>query len=54
MTTTQVASIVGAVLAVALGIGGIVMGWFGAPDGLGLAMIGLSILGVHYNLPTSA
>lgn len=47
MNYSQIASIIGAVLAVGIGGLGIFLGWFGAPDGLGLIMAGLAILGVH-------
>ncbi len=49
-----VASIIGAIVAVLIGVGGIVLGWFPSADGLGLIFAGLSILGVHYNLTPSA
>ena len=51
---SQIASIIGAILAVLIGAGGIFLGWFNAADGLGLVFAGLSLLGIHYNLPTSA
>lgn len=47
MTYTQIASIVGAILAVIVGGLGIFLGWFSGADGLGLILAGLSILGVH-------
>lgn len=53
MTNTQLASIVGAVLAVAIGGLGIFLGWFSVPDGLALIFAGLSILGVHASGPVS-
>lgn len=53
MNWTLVSSIIGGVLAVALGVGGILMGWLSVADGVGLALLGLSVLGIHYNLPTS-
>lgn len=53
MTYTQIASIVGAVLAVVIGAGGLIFGWFGTPDGLALIFAGLSILGIHTSGPVS-
>lgn len=53
MTYTQVASIIGAVLAVVVGGVGIWQGWFAAADGYGLILIGLSVLGIHYSPPTA-
>lgn len=47
MTYTQWASILGAVLAIIIGGLGTYLQWFGAADGLGLIVAGLSILGVH-------
>lgn len=47
MNYSQIASIIGAVLAVLIGALGIWLQWFGAADGLGLIMAGLAILGVH-------
>lgn len=47
MTYTQIASIIGAVLAVGIGGLGLFFGWFGTPDGLALIFAGLSILGIH-------
>lgn len=47
MTYTQTASVIGAVLAVIIGGIGIFLQWFGVPDGMGLILAGLSILGVH-------
>jgi hypothetical protein len=47
MSYTQIASLLGAVLAVAIGGVGIFLNWFNAADGLGLIFAGLAILGVH-------
>lgn len=47
ITYTQIASVVGAVLAVGVGIVGIWLQWFSTAEGLGLILAGLSILGVH-------
>lgn len=47
MNYSQIASITGAILSVVIGGVGIFFGWFSAPDGLGLIMAGLAILGVH-------
>jgi hypothetical protein len=52
---TQLGSILGAVLAIIIGGGGILLNWFPVADGMGLIVTGLSILGVHYggvNNPT--
>ena len=54
MNLTQIGSIIGAILAVAIGAGGIFLGWFQVQDGLGLILIGLSVLGIHYSPPTAA
>lgn len=56
MNWTQLASIIGAIIAVAIGVLGNLQGWFPVADGYGLILSGLSILGVHYggvNNPTS-
>lgn len=47
MNYSQMASIIGAILAVAIGGIGIWQGWFDAPNGLALISAGLAILGVH-------
>ena len=47
MNYSQVSSVVGAVLAIIIGALGIWQGWFGAGDGMGYIVLGLSILGVH-------
>lgn len=47
MTITQIGSILGAVLAVAIGGLGIFLNWFGTADGMALILAGLSILGIH-------
>lgn len=53
MSYTQIGSLVGAILAVAVGVAGIALHWFTAPEGLGLVLAGLSILGVHSGGPVS-
>ncbi len=47
MNYSQIASLIGAVLAVIVGALGIVLGWFAPADGIGLIMAGLAIVGVH-------
>ncbi len=47
ITYTQIASIIGAILAVITGGVGIWLGWFSAAEGMGLILAGLSILGIH-------
>jgi hypothetical protein len=47
MNYSQIASIIGAILAVVTGALGIYLQWFSAGDGLGLIFAGLAILGVH-------
>ncbi len=54
MSYTQIASLVGAVLAVGVGVAGLALGWFQSPaDGLGLILAGLSILGIHQGGPVA-
>lgn len=47
MNNSQIFSFVGSILAVIIGGLGIFLQWFTAPEGLGLIMAGLAILGVH-------
>lgn len=47
MNYSQIASIVGSVLAVIVGAVGIFFQWFSPAEGVGLIMAGLAILGVH-------
>lgn len=53
MSYTQIASLIGATLAVLIGGLGMFFGWFSPPEGLGLILAGLSILGVHTSGPVS-
>ncbi len=53
MSYSQIASLIGAVLAVAVGVAGMALHWFAPAEGLGLILAGLSILGVHSGGPVS-
>lgn len=49
ITYTQIASIIGAVLAVVIGGLGIWLQWFGPAEGVVLIGLGLSNLGIHWS-----
>lgn len=53
MTFTQIASIVGAVLATGIGALGIALQWFDVQNGLALIFAGLAILGIHTSGPVA-
>ena len=54
MSTTQIMSLTGAILAVLIGGIGMFFNWFTPADGLGLVFAGLAILGVHIGGTTSS
>jgi len=53
---SQIVSVIGAVLAILVGVAGLALGWFGAngsAEGLGLIFAGLAVLGVHTGGPVA-